>query len=178
MPYCRKHTGGERPPSCMSHIFSSGMFCPVCKINVIYISELTLVNADRGTGWLRSPYRRARRERNWCLSVRELGAAPRRQSRRSAASVASGSSAWCDARASPHACSSASGQCVFKAPRFWCFIASEQIELTLTILRFVSQEQLCVRFIPEQRWDRFLRPHTWWKTLCHTLFWHFSVFGL
>lgn len=77
---------------------------------------LRIVHAHRGTGWLKSPCQRVRRERSWCLNVRELGAAPQRQSPPSAASAASGWSAWWDVRASPRACSSASGQYGCKPP--------------------------------------------------------------
>lgn len=66
--------------------------------------------AYRVTEWSRSPHRRVQKERKWCLSVKELGAALRLLSQPSVASAASGSSAWWDDKASPHACSSASGE--------------------------------------------------------------------
>lgn len=64
----------------------------------------------RDTGLSRSPYRKVRKERRSCTSVREPGAALPYPSRRSVASVAFGCSAWWDGEASPHAWSSASGK--------------------------------------------------------------------
>lgn len=92
------------------------MFDRISKCPFILWRLLRIVHAHRGTGWLKSPCQRVRRERSWCLNVRELGAAPQRQSLPSAASAASGWSAWWDVRASPRACSSASGQYGCKPP--------------------------------------------------------------
>lgn len=142
----------------------------------VYYSALSIMVAHRGTGWLRSPYRRVQRVRRWCLSVRELGAAPPHRNQPSVVSAASGLSTRWDARASPRACSSASGQCNYKLHQF----DDTSLKKKLNIINpfFVEQEQLHIWFIPEQRWDCILWPHSWWKTLCYTLFQHFSVFGL
>lgn len=43
---------------------------------------------------------------------------------------------------------------------------------------FTPKEQLHIRFVPEQRRNRVLRPDPRWKTLCHAVLWHFPVFGL
>lgn len=86
------------------------LFRPYCRLKNFALKLLyVFTNAHRVTEWLRKPCQRVQRERSWCMSGREPGAAPPSQNRPSVASAASGSSAWWDARASPRAWSNAWG---------------------------------------------------------------------
>lgn len=74
-----------------------------CFVFEAFENQDFLISTQRVTEWSRRILLRAQRGRRWCLNIRELGAAPLRRSRPSAASVASGWSAWCGVGLSPHA---------------------------------------------------------------------------
>lgn len=144
----------------------------------ISVPFLSCVNACRATEWLKILCRRVQRGKSWCLSVRERGAAPQRQSQQSVASAASGWSAWWDARASPRACSTASGRCLFRDLNALFTYNKSKLTVSLFFKHLVSQEQFCIWLLPEQRRDRLLWPNSGRKTFCHQIFWHLAVFSL